>query len=640
MKYLKLNIIKILSRSGDLLRLERKMREERVNVITIPGGGKSPDKGTIRPWKPLPSISEFECKLSLYDWLFLIFGYSKRYKPTLECKQWKNNSANRYIDYMFKRLSKQVSLGKFNGAGKTMWVLMRSSAYQTCCFNYVLKNWHRELKWSHVKIIMKELKTLCEWQATRIKYYRVYLKEPNKVRPLGVPTLAWRVYLHMYNNLIVQWRLVSEGEKQHAYLPRRGVITAWERLIDRLTNAPNIYEADYQGFFNNITHRAIAEELWKMGLPKYEIEIAMKLNKSLPILQNEDLIMEPDREVIWEGEDELNLQASKEALSKAFTTNREGLWSISDKRKEAGVPQGAATSCSYATLVLRHIERFLDVLIYADDVIWFPKKATEDPSCLEDVQRGIILQRSKSGWAKRNHVWEKEYTQFLGIRYYPARGEIPMDFWSIMWLLIPLDLFVGVGPIFTGTWCLIWLRDRNKRLRPILRAATRKGSTLEFTSKEGFLTYLNNARTNLLNTSSREELRGNMLSEWLMKHAKEYKYFWVSSLFRDTTAEYSTSPLSSTYRAKWGPRLKGEVAHIPITGWLFSRMQLGKWNHELERKQNFKLTYSDKSWLSLCWRRYAWKHILPVNNITVFTASSFASNDLLDYCSRTKANVR
>jgi len=53
---------------------------------------------------------------------------------------------------------------------------------------------------------------------------------------------------------------VTEGEKQHGYIPGRGVVTAWEILVKNL-NSPNIFEADFKGFFDNVTHKGISKEL-------------------------------------------------------------------------------------------------------------------------------------------------------------------------------------------------------------------------------------------------------------------------------------------------------------------------------------------------------------------------------------------
>jgi len=47
--------------------------------------------------------------------------------------------------------------------------------------------------------------------------------------------------------------------------------------------------------------------------------------------------------------------------------------------KKKGVPQGAPTSCSLATLSLRYLEKLYKLLIYADDVIYFPKEVKGNP---------------------------------------------------------------------------------------------------------------------------------------------------------------------------------------------------------------------------------------------------------------------
>jgi len=49
----------------------------------------------------------------------------------------------------------------------------------------------------------------------------------------------------------------TEGNAQHAYLPGRGLITAWQHLFSLIHTEDNIYEADYTGFFNNVTHMGL-----------------------------------------------------------------------------------------------------------------------------------------------------------------------------------------------------------------------------------------------------------------------------------------------------------------------------------------------------------------------------------------------
>lgn len=67
MQYINKDVLKILSRVKDLLPLERKMREDRNEVVPGSGNGKGFSRSVTRPWKPLPSIRKFEIHLSKHD---------------------------------------------------------------------------------------------------------------------------------------------------------------------------------------------------------------------------------------------------------------------------------------------------------------------------------------------------------------------------------------------------------------------------------------------------------------------------------------------------------------------------------------------------------------------------------------------
>jgi hypothetical protein len=91
---------------------------------------------------------------------------------------------------MFNRITKEVTLKKFDEAAKTIWILMNSPAYQASALNHVLKNWHRKLPINQVIHVMKEVSKLVKSKETRLKYARVYLQEKDKLRPLGVPAMS------------------------------------------------------------------------------------------------------------------------------------------------------------------------------------------------------------------------------------------------------------------------------------------------------------------------------------------------------------------------------------------------------------------------------------------------------------------
>jgi hypothetical protein len=73
------------------------------------------------------------------------------------------------------------------------------------------------------------------------------------------------------------------------------------------------------------------------------------------------------------------------------------------KIKLRGVPQGAPTSCSLATLALRYLEYFYKIIAYADDIIYFPKDPSKDhANDLTVPQLGLFVHEGKSVLSKVN----------------------------------------------------------------------------------------------------------------------------------------------------------------------------------------------------------------------------------------------
>jgi len=66
----------------------------------------------------------------------------------------------------------------------------------------------------------------------------------------------------------------------------------------KLLNEPNLFEADFKGFFDNVTHKGIAEVLRSIGYPETEIEFLMNLNSSVVHLPDETRIQETRVDVL------------------------------------------------------------------------------------------------------------------------------------------------------------------------------------------------------------------------------------------------------------------------------------------------------------------------------------------------------
>jgi len=658
-----------------LIQKDLASREDLISVLSVWDDKNKPkfDRSAIRAWRPIPNIQDFKIELQPFDWLISLFGLKKRYPSRKTFYTWFNEEANEFIDFKFKTLRKQIELKLYTEARDTIWVLMNSAAYQVSATNHVLRNWHRKLTYKEVLNISKQVDKLVKRRATKIDFSRVYIeKGENKFRPLGVPTPAWRIYLHMYNNCLVEWRSVTETGKQHGYLPGKGIETAWRHLASKL-DQPNIYEADFEGFFNNVTHSGLHEILtYELNVPEREAIFIRTLNQSLVKLGEKDKMEEPDRMIPLHSSGLPNLDSPQNSddMDKLMenlemwgfpmpSDNIEDMGNLSwmlmtqSMVKDRGVPQGAPTSCSLATLALRFIEDKRDVVIYADDIIFFPNKleSEHDPAwVLEDSSMGIRCNKDKSRWLKKDGVWLVESFKFLGIRYYPAK---PLawniaDIWPLLLMTTALDILLSF-PLSTPVLAYLYWSRLSEHAKARFVADTRKGATLEFTDKESFLSWLAVARELLLNSPYlQNKVASWSLVEWLEHNYKRWQGIQnpVKLLFMKPFKNTEVEQLM-TYFEKMSVRsdlIPGEkesyerrIAQLrkklwvtnPLTGFFLSRMQSNSWS--LSVNQNFRLNAIAGSWVESEWRSYSWQWILPRNRLNVFVASSFANHDLLNW---------
>lgn len=511
------------------------------------------------PFHFIPSCSRFKAVLSPYDWIFALFGVAIRGKgSTFEIRSWRTGRANKYLFGMFLQLGRHRDKGEGELYWKAAWRLMSSHTYQVSAFNYVHHNWHREMSLKDVNRIMAGVKKLVETRATEIKFKRVYIpKGDGRVRPLGVPSLEWRVYLHMLNNLIVWNRNGKEGH-QHAYYPGRGVHTAWSEIFTKL-DSPFIYEFDLRGFFDNVNIRWLSERLkGDSETPISMVEWFAKLNRSIPKLLSEDPIPEPDRSVLHTADWGWNPNAPRKENDNPLY-NAPPFWDgtkyIDDLEweypkgisnvKEKGVPQGAATSCGLSVLALSHITDpgslgnstgfEANIVMYADDgIIFLNREQDLDPILNQFEKAGVTVNEEKSGWIKKRGRWQRDI-KFLGIRYSGEKGTI--------------------------------------------HAETRKGATLEFGLKEQFLAYLLEKRENILFSGSAKHL--NSLESYRGVSVKS----WVLS---ELTSFFSIDkPQSLLFKGKW-------------SGYFLSSLYCDSWDKS--NPQNSELTCSNRS----CWVRMVW----------------------------------
>jgi len=163
----------------------------------------------LTPFSRIPSVLDSFVELTEDNTIMAKHGVKKRNASLLHlCVNTRTQSMNRYLMYVQHRLNALVNSGDSAGFWRFALLIARQSfVFKAIMFHELNEHWHREMTMKELYLLMGKYDEYWDQLPMNLKYKRKFIaklwefnedgaKVVLKWRPLGVPTMAWRLYLH------------------------------------------------------------------------------------------------------------------------------------------------------------------------------------------------------------------------------------------------------------------------------------------------------------------------------------------------------------------------------------------------------------------------------------------------------------
>jgi len=385
-------------------------------------------------FKRIPSVKSFKVKVGMDNELLHGTGLERRLPADFDYIKFKEqDQSNKYMAVRIKAMRAVLKKKRPD----LFWAMVqnemtRSVSFRTSAFNAVFPGWYKNLDFQRVVQINFGVEHILKNQLKEIKYFRVEIPKgkpeeiaewfknnpdkawPGKMRPLGVPTAAWRVVLHMWNGFLTIFLEDELKQFNHAYMPNVGTLSAIKEFITKVRHHKYIYEFDIKGFFNNVSIFRVIQQLRDRGMSESMISILYNMLKSAPA------------NIDWNS-----LSASATGYDADLANRKAYVLGTGPVNKfhnhlfhnhntmvnqaMKGLPQGAAPSTILSILALSDWfkelkKKGIGLLMYADDGLLF-----SDEEFKPYPPTGFEFAQDKCKWAKGKE--NAKELKFLGVKY-------------------------------------------------------------------------------------------------------------------------------------------------------------------------------------------------------------------------------